>query len=79
MDRDTNAAVNLARWGHTHDTSLDPRTPKQEAGPPTPADRTALTSTPRVPVKPAWLKREPTFTPHPQPEPTTPEKGGTGH
>ena len=30
-DRDTNAAVNLARWGHTHhdDLHLDPRTPKQ--------------------------------------------------
>jgi putative transposase len=29
-DRDTNAAVNLARWGQTHhDASPDPRTPKQ--------------------------------------------------
>jgi putative transposase len=29
-DRDLNAAVNLARWGQTHhDTSPDPRTPKQ--------------------------------------------------
>jgi putative transposase len=29
-DRDTNAAVNLARWGHAHhETSPDPRTPKQ--------------------------------------------------
>jgi putative transposase len=29
-DRDLNAAVNLARWGQTHhDTSADPRTPKQ--------------------------------------------------
>jgi putative transposase len=29
-DRDTNAAVNLARWGQTHhETSPDPRTPKQ--------------------------------------------------
>jgi putative transposase len=30
-DRDTNAAVNLARWGQTHhdDLHLDPRTPKQ--------------------------------------------------
>jgi putative transposase len=27
-DRDTNAAANLARWGHTH-ASPDPRTPKQ--------------------------------------------------
>jgi putative transposase len=30
MDRDRNAAVNLARWGHTHHrTSTDPRTSKQ--------------------------------------------------
>ena len=30
-DRDPNAAVNLAQWGHTHqhETSTDPRTPKQ--------------------------------------------------
>jgi putative transposase len=28
-DRDTNAAVNLARWGQIHQTSPDPRTPKQ--------------------------------------------------
>jgi putative transposase len=28
-DRDTNAAVNLARWAHAHhDSPLDPRTPK---------------------------------------------------
>ena len=53
-DRDTNAAVNLAHWGQTHpEHHHDPRTPKQGAGPPTPADGTALTSTPRVPVKPA--------------------------
>jgi putative transposase len=29
-DRDANAAVNLARWGHAHqELSLDPRTPKR--------------------------------------------------
>ena len=79
-DRDTNAAANLARCAQAHhDPPPDPRTPKHEAGPPTLADGTALTSTPRVPVKPARLKREPTFTPHPQPEPTTPEKGGAEH
>jgi hypothetical protein len=50
-----------------------------EAGPPMPADGTALTSTPRVPVKPAWMKREQTFTPHQRPEPTTPEKGDAEH
>ena len=47
--------------------------------PPTPADGTALTSTLRVPVKPARTTREPTFTPHPRPEPTTPENGGVEH
>lgn len=63
LDRDLNAATNLARWGRTHHSSIDPRTPKQEAGSPTPADGKALTSTSLVPVKPARKKREPTFTP----------------
>jgi len=66
-DRDCNAAINLARWGQMH--RLDPRTPSRGAGSPTPADETALTSTLRVPVKPAGLKRELTFTPHQRPEP----------
>ena len=44
-DRDTNAATNLARWGQAHHDPIDPRTPKQEAGPPRPADGTALTNT----------------------------------
>jgi len=79
-DRDLNAAVNLARWGQTdHEHHHDPRTPKQGAGPSTPADGTALTSTPRVPVKPARMTREPTFTPQPRHEPTTPENGGVQH
>ena len=56
-------------------TPIDPRTPKQGAGPPMPADGTALTNT-LVLVKPARMTREPTFTPHQRPEPTTPEKGG---
>ena len=43
-----------------------------------PADGTALTST-LVLVKPARMTREPTFAPHPRPEPTTPEKGGAKH
>jgi putative transposase len=60
-DRDANAAVNLARWGQKHcNASSEPRTPKHEAGPPTPADGTALTSILGVPVKPARLTREPT-------------------
>ena len=56
-----------------------PGPPSNEAGPPMPADGTALTSTLRVPVKPARLKRELTFTPHQRPEPTTREKGGAEH
>jgi putative transposase len=64
VDRDLNAAVNLARWAEnfTMLTSI-PGPPSVEAGLPTPADGTALTGTPRAPVKPARLKREPTFTP----------------
>ena len=44
-----------------------------------PADGKALTDTPRVSVKPARKTREPTFTQPPQPEQTTPEKGGADH
>jgi len=78
-DRDTNAATNLARWGHTHHDHL-PRTPDPQAGgrPPMPADGTALANT-HMSVKPARMTREPTFTPHQRPEPTTPEKGGAEH
>jgi hypothetical protein len=50
-----------------------------EAGPPMPADGSALTGILRVPVKPARMKREQTFIPHQRPEPTTPEKGGAEH
>ena len=60
-------------------TTSTPGPPSNGAGPPTPADGTALTSTPRVPVKPARKTREPTFTAHPRPEPKTPEKGGAEH
>ena len=49
-DRDRNAAVNLAHWART---IIDPRTPKQGAGPPTPADGTALTDASRVGPKDA--------------------------
>ena len=55
-----------------------PGPPSNGAGPPMSADGTALTNTP-VLVKPARKTREPTFTPHPRPEPTTPEKGGAEH
>ena len=40
-DRDLNAAVNLAQWATERQS--EPRTPKQEAGPPMPVDRLAQT------------------------------------
>jgi len=67
-DRDRNAATNLARWGQAHHDPHRSPDPQAGAGPPTPADGTALTSTPRVPVKPARMTREPTFTPPRRPE-----------
>ncbi|MGZ8776949.1 MAG: RNA-guided endonuclease InsQ/TnpB family protein, partial [Mycobacterium sp.] len=76
-DRDTNAATNLARWGQQHHNAHPiPGPPSNGAEPPMSADGTALTSTLRVPVKPARMTRKPTFTPHPRPEPRTPENGG---
>ena len=56
-----------------------PGPPSSGAGPPKPADGTALTSTLCVLMQPARLKRELTFTPHLRPEPTTPEKGGVDY
>jgi putative transposase len=44
-DRDLNAAVNLANWPY-NDACLEPRTPKQEAGPTMPADGKALAEAP---------------------------------
>lgn len=65
MDRDCNAAINLARWGRrAHlDAAHEPRTSKQRAGSPMPADGTALTSTMDVRVKPARVTREQRFRP----------------
>jgi hypothetical protein len=75
-DRDTNSAVNLARRGQTHhQTSPDPRTPKQRGRATNARYGTALTSTLRVPVKPARLKRELTFTPRQRPEPDDGREG----
>ncbi|MGU3500039.1 zinc ribbon domain-containing protein [Mycobacterium sp. C31M] len=76
IDRDGNAATNLARWGHTHPT--DPRTPKQR-GRATNARRRDGAGQHPVLVKPARKTREPTFAPHPRPELTTSEKGGAEH
>jgi putative transposase len=79
-DRDTNAATNLARWGQDHhDLSIDPRTPEHRGRANNARRRDGADRTPRVPVKPARKKWEPTFTPHQRPEPTTPEKGGARH
>jgi hypothetical protein len=76
-DRDCNAAVNLARWGQMH--HLDPRTPKQRGRATNACRRDGSDQHSRVPVKPTRKTREPTFTPHQRPEPTTPEKGGAGY
>ena len=73
-DRDCNAAVNLARWGHPQSFTSIPGPPSNGAGPPMPDDGTALTSTPYVLVKPARKTRELTFRPHQRPEPKTPRR-----
>jgi putative transposase len=79
-DRDRNAAVNLARWGQAHhEHHIDPRTPKQRGRVTNARRRDGTDQHPSVPVKPARKTREPTFTPHRRPEPTTPEKGGVEH
>jgi putative transposase len=66
LDRDMNAAANLARWGQAHyKAPSDPRTPKHGAGQPKLADERALANT-VVLVKPTRVKREPTFTSHPR-------------
>jgi putative transposase len=76
VDRDLNAAANLARWAEDREPCTDPRTPKQRGRATNARRREALTGTLRVSVKPARLTREPTFTPLPRPERGTPEKGG---
>jgi putative transposase len=74
-DRDCNAAVNLARWGQAHHDR--PRSPDPQAGGRAinARGRDSADRHPRVPVKLARMRREPTFTPHLRPEPTTLEKG----
>ncbi|HEY9303281.1 MAG TPA: zinc ribbon domain-containing protein, partial [Mycobacterium sp.] len=77
-DRDTNAAINLARWGHAHHDSH--RSPDPQAGGrATNARQRDGAHQHPVSVKPARMTREPTFTPPPRPEPMTPEKGGGQH
>jgi putative transposase len=67
LDRDRNAATNLARWAKKNIDLNSPRTVKQPAGSTTPADGTALADTPCVSVKPIRMKREPTFSLRVQP------------
>ena len=76
VDRDLNAAVNLAQWGEAYHADHKPGPPSTGAGSPMPADGTALAGAPRVPVKPPRMTREPKFKPRPRPESRTPEKGG---
>jgi putative transposase len=76
-DRDLNAAVNLARWGQEHhNTSPDPRTPKQRGRVTNARRRDGADQHPSCAGETARMKREPTFTPRLRREPTTPEKGG---
>jgi putative transposase len=81
LDRDLNAAINVARRGQPHyEPSIDPRTPKRRGRATNARRRDGADQHPMsVLVKPARMKREPTFTPHRRPEPTTPEKGGAQH
>ncbi|MGI5191703.1 RNA-guided endonuclease TnpB family protein [Promicromonospora sp. CA-289599] len=88
MDRDLNAAVNLAAWAENHtptvaDTDGVGRgvarvgTVKQPAPSKTPTDRTPPPAPARVAgVGRDWMTWEPTLRPHPRPEGWTPEKGG---
>ena len=61
-DRDRNAAANLAQWPQSKEFRSTPRTWKQRAGLPMPADATVLTST-SVPERPLRKKRERKFMP----------------
>jgi putative transposase len=74
LDRDHNAAVNLARWGKDFHTA----TPDPQAGGRVtmPADGPVLADSPRESVKPVRVTQEPTFKPPWRSEPKTPEKGG---
>ncbi|WP_415856447.1 RNA-guided endonuclease InsQ/TnpB family protein [Sinomonas sp. G460-2] len=60
IDRDLNAAANLAAWAEDH---AQPWTPKHEAGIPTPADTKALAPA-QAGTKPAWQTREPATSAH---------------
>jgi putative transposase len=72
VDRDRNAAANLAAWA---DRNYAPRTAKQAAGSPTPLEGLGLAAG-RPMAEPVPRKGEPTF--GPASEPKTSEKDGAG-
>ena len=61
-DRDTNAAVNLARWGQTPPSLTRTPDPQALGRAINARRRDGADPHPRVPVKPARMTREPTFT-----------------
>jgi putative transposase len=73
MDRDRNAATNLAAWAEQHMPRS--RTAKRAAGSATPLEGKALAVAVAM-AQPAPTKGEPTLLP--LPEPRTPEKGAVG-
>jgi putative transposase len=86
LDRDLNAAVNLAAWAENHTPTIDDGagrgmpgsgTVKQPAPSTTPTDRTPPPTPALVAVVARdWMTWEPTLRPHQRPESWTPEKGG---
>ena len=76
MDRDRNAAANLAAWAETA-TMATARAPDRQAGGrvTTPLEGTAL-AVAEATAKPAPMKGEPTL--QRLPEPRAPENGGAG-
>jgi putative transposase len=76
MDRDRNAAANLAAWAETASVATAQAPDRQAGGRvTTPLEGKALVVASAT-TKPAPMKEEPTLQ-HP-PEPRTPEKGGAG-
>ena len=77
IDRDRNAATNLATWAQAAQMRSGPRPAKQAAGSPMPLEGKALAVALAM-VKPAPMKGEPTRTPS-WCELRTPEKGAADH
>ncbi|MFC8796334.1 RNA-guided endonuclease InsQ/TnpB family protein [Promicromonospora sp. NPDC057138] len=86
LDRDLNAAVNLAAWAENHTPTVTDGAgcgvarvgDRQAVGPVKDAHRQDTPTHPALAVVVGrdWMTWEPILRPHPQPEPWTPEKGG---